>query len=151
VPPRPAPFQAATPSPAAAPPVAGAAFDAPTQRVPPGTAFPLGAPPSPAGSLPTTREARPANPVLWYVVIALLGLTAAGLGVFRLTDSAWRDAQNTVMGLVLPGISVLAGIAGLATLALAVRATRGNTGQAQPVDPYGHAPDHARAGTDALR
>lgn len=125
--------------------------DAPT-RVVPAPQLPTDAPavaatevpPFPTGSpFPLTpapaRAARPANPVIWHAVIALLGLTAVGIGLFRITDSAWRDAQNAVMGVVLPGISVLAGLAGLATLVLAVLDSR-RKAAAGPSYPPGTAP-----------
>ncbi|MFI6986382.1 protein kinase [Embleya sp. NPDC050154] len=124
--------------------------DAPT-RVVPAPPFPTDAPaaatevpPFPTGSpFPLTpapaRAARPANPVIWHAVIALLGVTAVGIGLFRITDSAWRDAQNAVMGVVLPGISVLAGLAGLATLALAVLDSRRKAAPG-PAYPPGTAP-----------
>ncbi|WP_406288007.1 serine/threonine-protein kinase [Embleya sp. NBC_00896] len=149
VPPRPAPFEAGAP--AAGPGGAPTEFLRPEAA--PAAAFPLGAPPAAAGSLPTTHEPREANPVVWYAVIALLGLTAAGLGLFRLTDSAWRDAQNTVMGVVLPGISVVFGLAGLAALALAVLAARGSTDNAPPPSPFdaGRAPEQLPTSADSAR
>ncbi|MFE3313202.1 serine/threonine-protein kinase [Embleya sp. NPDC059213] len=113
--------------PPAAPPIpAGAPVAAAAQAPPLPTGTPF--PPAPAPAV----EPRPANPVIWHAVIMLLGLTAVGIGLFRLTDSAWRDAQNMVMGVILPGISVLAGLAGLATLVLAVLDARGKAAAGSP-------------------
>lgn len=67
---------------------------------------------------------REASSAVWYAVIVLVGLTSAGLAVFRLLDSDWRGLQNPFMGLVLPGISLVFGLAGIVVLALAVAKRR---------------------------
>jgi hypothetical protein len=163
---RPMAAPAAPPARAATSPVS--ATDAPTEVVRPNQ-FP--APPIPnaaqpnaahaaapyadgaAGAAAAPREPREANPVIWYAVIALLGLTAAGLGLFRVTDSEWREAQNSVMGVILPGVSIVCGIAGIATLALAVLSARRQNPQSTPGSVHQAPPttDHAASGTDALR
>ncbi|MDI2126084.1 serine/threonine-protein kinase [Yinghuangia seranimata] len=69
----------------------------------------------------TPRPAkREASDAVWYAVIALVGATSAGLAVFRVVDSDWRELQNPVMGWVLPAIAFVCGLAGLVVLALAV-------------------------------
>ncbi|MFF7248293.1 serine/threonine-protein kinase [Embleya sp. NPDC008237] len=128
---------AAPPIPTGAPPVAAA-----PQALP----LPTGAP-FPSASAPAA-DPRPANPVIWHAVIALLGVTAVGIGLFRLTDSAWRDAQNVVMGVVLPGISVLAGLAGLASLVLAVLGARANAAGSPPSPAT---PEHSPADPNHAR
>lgn len=85
------------------------------------TPFPNAAPAETAA--PAKREAKDA---IWYAVIALVGLTSAGLAVYRLIDGDWRDLQNPVMGYVLPGIALVCGLAGILVLALAVK-DRGRT------------------------
>ncbi|MET7305060.1 serine/threonine-protein kinase [Embleya sp. NPDC005575] len=132
--------------PAAPPMPAGAPVAAASQASPLATGTPF--PPAPAPAV----DPRPANPVIWHAVIALLGVTAVGIGLFRLTDSAWREAQNLVLGVVLPGISVLAGLAGLATLVLAVLAARGKAPAGSPPS-LGTAPaaEHTPAGADQAR
>lgn len=88
------------------------------------TPFPNAAPAETAA--PAKREASDA---IWYAVIALVGLTSAGLAVYRLIDGDWRDLQNPVMGYVLPGIALVCGLAGIMVLALAVK-DRGRTPEA---------------------
>lgn len=83
-----------------------------------GTAAP--APGAPHGIPATAPTKRQAIPAVWYAVIVLVGLTSAGLAVYRLLDSEWRDLQNPFMGFVLPGVSLVFGLAGLVVLALAV-------------------------------
>ncbi|WP_439674540.1 protein kinase domain-containing protein [Embleya sp. MST-111070] len=129
--PAPAPPVAAPPLPTATPAAAATSASQPGSGLP----FPLG-----LTEQRPTPEQRPANPLLWHAVIALLGVTAVGIGLFRLTDSAWRDAQNTILGMVLPGISVLAGLAGLGTLVLAVIDARKRTPQGVP--PLATTPHH---------
>ncbi|MFI1576959.1 protein kinase [Embleya sp. NPDC020630] len=129
--PAPAPPVAAPPLPTATPAAAATSAPQPGSGLP----FPLG-----LTEQRPTPEQRPANPLLWHAVIALLGVTAVGIGLFRLTDSAWRDAQNTILGMVLPGISVLAGLAGLGTLVLAVIDARKRTPQGVP--PLATTPHH---------
>ncbi|GAA4990121.1 hypothetical protein GCM10023205_71730 [Yinghuangia aomiensis] len=85
------------------------------------TPFPNAVPAETAA--PAKREAKDA---IWYAVIALVGLTSAGLAVYRLIDGDWRDLQNPVMGYVLPGIALVCGLAGILVLALAVK-DRGRT------------------------
>ncbi|MFE3203974.1 protein kinase [Embleya sp. NPDC059237] len=138
--PAPAPPVAAPPLPTATPAAAATAAPQPGSGLP----FPLG-----LTEQRPTPEQRPANPLLWHAVIALLGVTAVGIGLFRLTDSAWRDAQNTILGMVLPGISVLAGLAGLGTLVLAVIDARKPTSQGAP--PLGAAPHHHPTEADSPR
>ncbi|MYS80253.1 serine/threonine-protein kinase [Embleya scabrispora] len=131
----------------AAPPIpAGAPVAAAPQASPLPTGTPFPPAPGPA------TDPRPANPVIWHAVIALLGVTAVGIGLFRLTDSAWREAQNVVLGVILPGISVLAGLAGLAALVSAVLAVRGKAAAGSPPSP-GTAPaaEHTPAGADQAR
>ncbi|UGQ10288.1 serine/threonine protein kinase [Yinghuangia sp. ASG 101] len=101
-------------------------------------AAPAGPPQPPAPPYgDTPREApapakRQASAGVWYAVIVLVGLTSAGLAVYRLFDSEWRDLQNPVMGLVLPGVSLVFGLAGLVVLALVVGDRRKSSG-----DPRG--------------
>ncbi|OPC83564.1 hypothetical protein B4N89_23820 [Embleya scabrispora] len=138
--PAPAPPAAAPPLPTATPAAAATAAPQPGAGLP----FPLGL----TEQRPTTEQ-RPAEPLLWHAVIALLGVTAVGIGLFRLTDSAWRDAQNMILGMVLPGISVLAGLAGLGTLVLAVIDARKPTAQGAP--PYGATPRQHPTEADSHR
>jgi len=166
------PVPPAPPAPPSAPSRPRLIADAPTEVVPPGgTPFtPADAGRTPQGTVPADssaqpvppgvgasepREPKPANPLIWYAVIALLGLTAAGLGLYRLTDSAWRDAQNTMFGLVLPGLSVVADLAGLAVLGLVLVSARKPAAPAAPAAPGPY--DDLRVGepahvpTDSLR
>ncbi|GCE00394.1 serine/threonine-protein kinase [Embleya hyalina] len=138
--PAPAAPIAAPPHPTTTPAAAATAAPQPGSGIP----FPLG-----LTEQRPTPEQRPANPLLWHAVIALLGVTAVGIGLFRLTDSAWRDAQNMILGVVLPGISVLAGLAGLGTLVLAVVDARKPTPQGAP--PLGATPQHLPAEADSPR
>ncbi|MFE5332237.1 serine/threonine-protein kinase [Embleya sp. NPDC056575] len=139
--PAPAPPVAAPPLPTATPAAAAAT---PAAQPGSGLPFPLG-----LTEQRPTPEQRPANPLLWHAVIALLGVTAVGIGLFRLTDSAWRDAQNTILGMVLPGVSVLAGLAGLGTLVLAVLDARKPAPQGAP--PLGATPHHHHTEADSPR
>lgn len=109
------PAYAASPAgPAGAPPVPSAGPSAPFAETP--------------GESPEQRQASAA---VWYAVIVLVGLTSAGLAVYRLADSEWRDLQNPVMGLVLPGVALVFGLAGLVVLALAVSDRRKSSGDPQ--------------------
>ncbi|WTW94098.1 serine/threonine protein kinase [Streptomycetaceae bacterium NBC_01309] len=125
-------------APAANPPAnAPAASAAPTElaaRPLPYAAYPQAAPVQAAQAPAAQYQAaqapaaappkREASSAVWYAVIVLVGLTSAGLAVFRLLDSDWRDLQNPFMGLVLPGISLVFGLAGIVVLALAVAKRR---------------------------
>ncbi|MGW0659643.1 protein kinase domain-containing protein [Streptodolium elevatio] len=133
-------------SPAEAPASAASAAAAPTElapRPPVAAAFPQAAPvqaaqvpaarahaqapeiQAPAAQAPATAQPkRQASNAVWYAVIVLVGLTSVGLAVYRLLDSEWRDLQNPLMGLVLPGVSLVFGLAGIVVLALAVAQRR---------------------------
>lgn len=86
---------------------------------------------------PQTRPKREASAAVWYAVIVLVGLTSAGLAVYRLADSEWRDLQNPFMGMVLPGIALVCGLAGLLVLTLAVldRRKAAGTPPGGPAEP----------------
>ncbi|WP_436774747.1 protein kinase domain-containing protein [Yinghuangia sp. YIM S09857] len=90
----------------------------------PQAAYPQAAPGQAAAAQAPARPKREASNAVWYAVIVLVGLTSAGLAVYRLLDSEWRDLQNPVMGLVLPGVSLVFGLAGIVVLALAVARRR---------------------------
>ncbi|MCF2531983.1 serine/threonine-protein kinase [Yinghuangia soli] len=110
----------ADPKPAAAAAAATTALPAAAPAVSPvaaPAAVPVELPVAVPVQAPRKREASNA---VWYAVIVLVGLTSVGLAVYRLADSAWRDLQNPVMGMVLPGIALVCGLAGIAVLALAV-------------------------------
>ncbi|WP_436789483.1 serine/threonine-protein kinase [Yinghuangia sp. YIM S10712] len=134
-----APTEAASPTANAAPTVIAPRWSpaGPAEAAPPAPAVSSPAVPSarPESGVPGAGAAAPAkrqaSAAVWYAVIVLVGLTSAGLAVYRLLDSDWRDLQNPVMGLVLPGVSLVFGLAGLVVLALAVNDRRKSSGNAQ--------------------
>jgi hypothetical protein len=121
-----APAPAAVPTPRRQAPVADPTVVAPRN----GAAAAPAAYPTPFPNTAPAETAAPAkrqaSDAIWYAVIALVGLTSAGLAVYRLIDGDWRDLQNPVMGYVLPGIALVCGLAGILVLALAVK-DRGRT------------------------
>lgn len=116
-----APAPAAVPTPRREAPVADPTVVAPRNIA---AAAPAAYPTPFPNAVPAETAApakREANDAIWYAVIALVGLTSAGLAVYRLIDGDWRDLQNPVMGYVLPGIALVCGLAGILVLALAVK------------------------------
>ncbi|NUU25749.1 MAG: hypothetical protein HOV68_30225, partial [Streptomycetaceae bacterium] len=102
----------------------------PTQlaAAPPAPAQREAAPREEAYPQPVQQPKRQASAAVWYAVIILVGLTSAGLAVYRLLDSEWRELQNPVLGLVLPGVAAVCGLAGLVVLALAIADRRKTPG-----------------------